>query len=103
MKKIMTLIILLVCLTSVPVSAAAAVPPEKLNVTYTDGARTDLSFMGYPASFDPYLFSRNNPSSACDNRLSALSGILSWAVYNDADKPPMKSVLNALGIPDEDI
>lgn len=102
MKKIIPLIILFVCLTSVPVSAAA-MPPEKLNVTYTDGARADLSFMGYPAFFNPELFSRSNPSSACDNRLASLSGVLSWAVYNDADKPPMRSVLNAIGIPDEDI
>lgn len=103
MKKIITLIILLVCLTGVQVSAATAIAAEKLSVTYTDGTRTDLSFMGYLASFDPELFSCSNPSSACDNRLASLSGIFSWAEYNDADKPPMKSVLNAIGIPDEDI
>lgn len=103
MKRLILCIIMLVCLTSVQVSAEEYNLPGKLNVTNTDGSRIDFNFMGYAASFDPELFSHNNPASACDNRLSVLAGILSWAVYNDTDKAPMKSVLNALGIPAEDI
>lgn len=103
MKKCMILIVMLLCITSVQVFAEPVMANEKLNAIFTDGARTNIGFMGYPASFDPELFSDANPSANCDNRLAALSGVLSWAVYNDADKPPMQSVLNAFGIPNEDI
>lgn len=102
MKKIVAFIVMLVFLTSVSVYAEDSNICYKLNVTKPD-QKIDIDFLGYQASFDPILFSHSNPASVCDNRLSALSGILSWAVYNDEDKPSMKTVLNALGIPEEDI
>ena len=62
-----------------------------------------ISFNGYNARFSNSYFSNANPSTVSNRDLSLLSGILSWAVYNDSGKPSMRSVLNDIGIQSDDI
>ena len=61
------------------------------------------TYQGYKCLFDVNYFSKNNPSYIEHQGLEALSGILSWAVYNDGDKEPLKKVLNTFGFSDSDI
>ena len=73
----------------------------------------NISFNGYTARFSNDLFSepsyrdssRSNwsPTWKPNKDLVMLSGILSWAVYHDDDKPTIKEVYSMLGIPEKDI
>lgn len=62
-----------------------------------------ISFYGYNARFSNSYFSDANPSTASNRDLALLSGVLSWAVYNDAERPSMRSVFSSLGIQSDDM
>lgn len=81
---------------------------ESISMTYDEAiaylsANRDISipFNGYTARFSNSFFAE--PSWKSNRDLALLSGVLSWAVYHDEDKPTIKEVYSKLGIPEEDI
>ena len=76
---------------------------EKIAFYLLDDVDKTISFNGYTALFTKNYFTNASPSTMSNADLAMLSGVLSWAVYNDPDKPSMQSVFSAMGIPDDDI
>lgn len=71
-------------------------------VAYLNANRDiSITFNDYTALFSNSLFAE--PSSNSNPDLALLSGILSWAVYHDTDKPTIKEVYSMLGISEKDI
>ena len=68
--------------------------PDNLIPFYYDGRKTAL---------DTRWFSYDNPSTDSNVSLATFSGVLSWAIYNDDGKEPIKEVFETIGIPDEDM
>ncbi len=68
-------------------------PLLKANIHFVS---IDVSFCGYSAEFRPDYFS--SPSTKPNPDLAMLSGILSWAVYHDEERPTIQDVYSTLDI-----